>query len=96
MTREELTKIAYEIGFQRALLFSGMDKEAGRLMQMLGSLFRKSGPKNVAGGSFKKFQEQQKALRAAGQGPKTTEQLIQGGLPIKVKPMQQRMRPTRA
>lgn len=96
MNREEMLKVAYEIGFQRALLLSGFEKDAGKLTQMLGGLFRTSGPKNVAGGSFKKWQKAQKAMRAAGKGQKSTEQLIQGGLPIKVRPMGQRMLPRKA
>jgi hypothetical protein len=75
MNKTEMMKIAYQIGFQRALIEAGFDKEAGAvgdfLTKKLPSLFKKTGPKNVAGGAFKKWQKAQN-------GAKSTQQLMRG------------------
>lgn len=94
MNRNELLlKLAYEVGFQRALLGTSLDKEAFDWSKLKGLFgFATKGPKNIAGGSFKKWQKQQ----APGAPRKSTKELMSGGLGMRVRPMEQRMRPTRA
>lgn len=85
MNKTEMLKVAYEIGFQRALIEAGFSKEAGMLSAARQGIskvfpsFAKTGPKNVAGGAFDKFQAAAAAARKAGKPVgKSSKQLMRG------------------
>jgi hypothetical protein len=85
---ELMVKMAYEIGFQQALI-DEMMKDAG-LKEIWGSVrnfFKGTGPKNIRGGQFEKWKAQQ---AASGNVPKTTAQLK--GKNVVTAPLNQRMR----
>lgn len=85
---ELMVKMAYEIGFQQALI-DQMMKDAG-LKEIWGGIrdfFTGTGPKNIRGGQFAKWKAQQ---AATGGAPKTTAQLKGKG--VVTAPLNQRMR----